>query len=504
MTATDGHGMTATDELLARTARLAADWLRSQDARPVRVSASAAELRERLGGPLPAAPADPLAVVEELAAAAEPGLVAIPSGRYFGFVIGGGLPAAVAADWLTSAWDQCAGPYVCGPAAAVAEEVAGGWLRDLLGLPGRASFAFVPSCQTAHLTMIAAARHHVLRAAGWDTEESGMSGAPSILVLTGERRHATVDRSLRLLGIGRSEVVQVPADDEGRMLPDRLRATLAGWRGPAIICAQAGEITTGAFDDLAAIADIAKAAGAWVHVDGAFGIWAAVSPALRHLVTGLERCDSWAFDAHKWLNVPYDSGLAFCAHPAAHHAAMDVTASYLVRADGDAYEPIDWSPAFSRRSRGFAVYAALKSLGRSGVADLVERSCAHARSFAAGLAGVPGCEVLNEVVLNQVVFRFADDRATSRILRDVIDSGEAWLSSTTVDGRKAIRFSVCNWQTSESDVMRALKAFGVAVRSLRRHADWLTLLRYRADQDDVDDGRGEPAHDPRDVRTAGH
>ena len=454
----------ATGGLLARTARIAADWLQTLDRRPVVEQATVDELRCRLGGQLPDGPVDPLTVVEDLARAAEPGLIAIPSGRYFGFVIGGGLPAAVAADWLTSVWDQCPGFYACGPAASVAEEVAGGWLRQLLGLPEGASFAFVSGCQMAHLTCLAAARHHVLQAVGWDAEELGLTGAPPIRVLVGARRHVSIDRALRFLGIGRAALTVIPADGSARMRVSRLRDELAAGDGPAIVCAQAGEVNTGAFDPLEEIADAAAQARAWLHIDGAFGLWAAASPALRHLARGAERADSWAFDAHKWLNVPYDSGMAFCAHPGSHRAAMTATAEYLVQGGpGQPRDAVDWTPAFSRRARGFAVYAALRSLGRRGVADLVERTCAHARAFAAGLAGLPGCQVLNEVVINQVLFRFADDQTTDRVLRHVVDSGEAWLSGTTFDGQRAIRLSVSNWQTTEADIARTLTAFETAV-----------------------------------------
>jgi glutamate/tyrosine decarboxylase-like PLP-dependent enzyme len=453
-----------TEGLLHRTARLASDWLRSLDERPVGESATVDELRCRLGGPLPVAPVDPWEVVAELARAAEPGLVAVPSGRYFGFVIGGGLPAAVAADWLTSVWDQCPGFYTCGPAASVVEEVAGGWLRQLLGFPPHASFAFVTGCQMAHLTCLAAARHHLLSAVGWDVEEFGLTGAPPIRVLVGARRHVTIDRAVRFLGIGRAAMRVVPADGSGRIRIAALREALAAERGPAVVCAQAGEVNTGAFDDFDAVADAAAEAGAWLHVDGAYGLWAAASPALRRLVAGVERADSWAFDAHKWLNVPYDSGLAFCAHPDAHRAAMTATAGYLVQGGpGQPRDAVDWTPTFSRRARGFAVYAALRSLGRDGLASLLERCCGHARTFAEGLSTVPGSQLLNEVVLNQVLFRFADDRTTDRVLHHVVASGEAWLSGTTVDGRRAIRLSVCNWQTSDRDIARALAAFRRAV-----------------------------------------
>ena len=471
MRATEVSGPPAavSGDLFIRTAEIAVEWIQSLDRRPVGESATVEELRSRLGGSLPVSPVDPLLVVEELARAAGPGLVAIPSGRYFGFVIGGGLPAAVAADWLTSVWDQCPGFYACGPAASVVEEVTGGWLRQLLGLPQRASFAFVTGCQMAHLTCLAAARHHVLNEVGWDVEELGLRGSPPVRVLVGARRHVSVDRALRFLGLGRASLTVLPVDSAGRIQVPRLREELVAGAAPAIICAQAGEVNTGAFDDFDAIADAAAETGAWLHIDGAFGLWAAASPVHRHLVTGVDRADSWAFDAHKWLNVPYDSGLAFCAHPASHRAAMTATADYLVQGgQGQPRDAMDWTPAFSRRARGFAVYAALRSLGQQGVAELVERTCAHARTFAEGLATIPGCQLINEVVLNQVLFRFDDDQTTDRVLRHVIDTGEAWLSGTTVDGRRAIRLSVSNWQTSDTDIDRALDAFRDAVNRLRR------------------------------------
>ncbi|WP_328459846.1 aminotransferase class V-fold PLP-dependent enzyme [Actinoplanes sp. NBC_00393] len=451
------------DEVLARTARIATDWLSTLEQRPVGETATLDELRERLGGPLPAGPMPPVQVVQELAAATEPGLVAIPSGRYFGFVIGAGLPAAVAADWLTTVWDQNAGLYACGPAAAVVEEVAGEWLRELFGLPAGSSYAFVPGCQTAHLTCLAAARHHVLRQAGWNVEEGGLNGAPAVRIVASTRRHITIDRALRLLGFGTAGLTVVPADDAGRMDVAALRAVLAGPPQPTIVCAQAGEVNTGAFDDLDAIADACAPAGAWLHVDGAFGLWVLASPALRHLAAGAHRADSWAFDAHKWLNVPYDSGIAFCAHPEPHRAALSTTADYLVQGgDGSPRDAIDWTPGFSRRACGFPVYAALRSLGRQGVADLVDRCCALARRFADGLATVPGSQVVGEVVVNQVLFRFADDETTTRVLRAVVDSGEAWLSGTAVGGRRAIRLSVSNWRTSGEDIERTLAAFRAA------------------------------------------
>ena len=449
--------------LLQRTAEIGADFLETLDTRPIRPSAGIAELRESLGGSLPDTPSDPLEVIEALSSAAEPGVVGIPSGRYFGFVIGGALPAALAADWLTSVWDQNAGLVVCGPSAAVVEEVAGEWLKDLLGIPASASFSFVTGCQMAHATCFAAARHSVLERVGWDVEHDGLAGSPPITVVAGHRRHVTIDRALRLVGIGSGSTRRVEVDDLGRMRIDALEATLRDVEGPAIVCAQAGEVNTGAFDLFEEVVPLCREAGAWVHVDGAFGLWAGASPTLRQLTAGAEAADSWATDAHKWLNVPYDSGLAFVAHPEAHRAAMSLTAEYLVAGAAAARDQMDWTPEFSRRARGFAVYAALRSLGRSGVASLVEGSCARARQFAAAISQLPGCSVVNDVVLNQVLFHFADDETTNAVLAHVQRSGEAWMSGTVWGGRSAIRLSVSNWRTSENDIDRTVAAFESAL-----------------------------------------
>ncbi len=446
-------------ELLRRTADLAGDFLDTLDERSVWPPVSVHELRETLGGPLPEGPTDPIAVVEQLAEAAEKGVVGIPSGRYFGFVIGGSVPAALAADWLASTWDQNAGLYACGPSAAIVEEVVGGWLKELLGIPHDASFALATGCQMAQTTCLAAARHAVLADAGWDVERDGLSGAPAIRVLGGARRHVTIDRALRLLGFGTASIVEVPSDDQGRMDVAALRDALAGGDGPTIVCAQLGEVNSGSFDPIAEIADAVAGTGAWLHADGAFGLWAAASPELVHAVSGHDRADSWSTDAHKWLNVPYDCGIAFVAHPEAHRAAMAVRAAYLVQDPDAAREEVDWTPEFSRRARGFAVYAALRSLGRAGVANLIERSCARARQFAAEIETVSGCEVLNDVVLNQVLFRFPDDGTTSDVLARVQASGEAWMSGTVWDDRAAIRLSVSNWRTSEDDISRTVEAF---------------------------------------------
>ena len=452
--------------LLERAAALGVEYIESVPGRPVRPSASIAELRRVLDVPLADEPTTPLQVIEELARDVEPGLAQMTSGRYFGFVIGGALPVSIAADWLTSAWDQNAGLALPTPGAAVVEEVAGRWLKELFGIPAHASFALVTGCQVAHTTALAAARHHVLARAGHDVERDGLVGAPRIRVLAGAKRHGTIDRSLRLLGLGTGSVTAVPADDQGRMSVDALRALLADGTGPTIVCAQIGEVNTGAFDDLEAIADAAGEAGAWLHVDGAFGLWAAASPELRHLTAGLERADSWATDAHKWLNVPYDSGVAFCAHPESHQAAIGIRSAYLMHVDpATGRDPVDWNPEHSRRARGFAVYAALRALGRTGVADLVERLCRRARDIAAGLAEIPGCELLNEVVLNQVLIRFESDEATDAVVAAVQAGGEAWAGTTLWDDRRAIRISVSNWQTSDEDVRRTIAAFVDAAAS---------------------------------------
>lgn len=450
--------------LLAETAELAADHIDGLSDQPIGWSASVQELRDSLGGPLPEVSADTHEVITELAEAAGPGLVSSPGGRYFGFVIGGSTHAALAADWLTSAWDQNAGLYVCGPAAAVVEEVAGAWVTELLGLPSDVSFGFVTGCQMAHVTALAAARYRVLERVGWDVNELGLIGAPVLRVFVGAERHVTVDRALRLLGLGAASIVEVEADDQGRMVSGALREALAHHHGPRIVCAQAGNVNTGSFDPLGEIIEIAHDAGAWVHIDGAFGLWAAASPELRHLVAGSERADSWATDAHKWLNVPYDSGIALCADREAHQAAMGVRAAYLVHAGNDGpRDQLDWNPEFSRRARGFPVYAAIRSLGRTGVADLIERCCAHARRFGEALTDDPQVEVLNDVVLNQVLVRFLDDggdhdRRTRSVIDAVQSDGVCWLSGTTWHGMAAMRISVSSWATTGEDVERSIES----------------------------------------------
>jgi glutamate/tyrosine decarboxylase-like PLP-dependent enzyme len=431
--------------------------------RPVRSTASLAELRATLGGPLPEVSAESREVIAALATAAEPGVLPSSSGRFFGFVVGGATPAAVAADWLTSVWDQNAGLYVLGPAASVVEEVARAWLAELLGLPKQVSVGFVTGAQLANTTGLAAARYEMLRRVGWDTEVAGLFGAPRLRIIAGQGRHGTIDRALRFLGLGTASIVEVEMDAQGRMKAAAMQQALEQGEGPAIVCAQVGNVNTGAVDPVGEICELAHGHGAWVHVDGAFGMWAAASPRLRHLLAGVECADSWATDAHKWLNVPYDSGLAFCAHPDAHRVAMGVRASYLVHGADGQRDAIDYNPEHSRRARGFAVYAAIRALGRSGIAELVERCCAMARRFAEQLAAADGVEVLNEVVLNQVLVRLHapdgdDDGHTDRVLERLQHDGTCWMSGTTWKGQAAVRISVSNWSTSADDVDRSVAA----------------------------------------------
>jgi glutamate/tyrosine decarboxylase-like PLP-dependent enzyme len=445
------------DDLLRLTADYSAEFHRKLDERPVRAEASFEELRDALGGPLPAEGSEDAQIVAELIAGAEPGIVGTQTGRYFGFVIGSALPASLAADWLATAWDQNGFSVVTSPAAAAVEDVAAGWLVELLGLPEHVSSGFVTGAQGANTTALAAARQHVLAAAGWNVARDGLNGAPRVRVLAGAERHVTIDRSLRLLGLGTSSLVVVPADDQGRMRAEALREAIDAEEGPTIVCAQAGNVNSGAFDPLAEIAEAGERVGAWLHIDGAFGLWAAASPRYRHLVAGSERADSWATDAHKWLNVPYDSGFVFCRRPDAQAEAMAVAASYLQRGGGRS--PSDWIPESSRRARGFAVWAALRALGRSGVTDLIDRCCEHARSFAELLGAEPEVEVLNDVVLNQVLVRFDDDDETTReVVRRVQEDGTCWLGATDWQGRAAMRISVSSYRTTAADVERSVGA----------------------------------------------
>jgi glutamate/tyrosine decarboxylase-like PLP-dependent enzyme len=422
-------------------------------------------LRASFLRPLPDEPVAAAEVIDELRRVIEPALVATGGPRYFGFVIGGATDAALCADLLTTGWDQVGFNAVSGPAAAVAEEIASVWLKDLLGLPDHATVGFVTGGQAANTVGLLAARQHILRRAGWDVEVDGLIGAPRVRVVAGAERHGTIDRALRFVGFGAGSVVEVPADGNGAMRAGELESVL-GARGdvPTIVLAQAGNVNSGACDDLRTICEAAYATGAWVHVDGAFGLWAAASPSTRHLVDGIEMADSWACDAHKWLNVPYDSGFAMCAHPDVHRAAMSYTAAYLIGQGSAIPSPSDLVFESSRRARGFAVWAALQSLGRSGVADLVDRCCALARRFAKQLDAVDGFEVVNDVVLNQVLVRFGDDETTDRVIDAVQREGTCWFGATTWHGMRLARISVSNWSTTEDDVDRSVEAIVRAAR----------------------------------------
>jgi glutamate/tyrosine decarboxylase-like PLP-dependent enzyme len=446
------------EALLERVRGHAARYVDRLDDRPVAAVAGIEDLRSALGGPLPAEGADPVAVLDQYLAVVDGGTVATGSPRYFGFVIGGALPAAMAVDMLTPVWDQNVGLSVGGPAASVAEEVARDWLIDLLGLPRRASLGFVTGGQMANTTAFAVARHHVLAQAGWDVERDGLVGAPPITVVVGRERHSTIDRGLRFIGLGSSPLV-VEVDADGAMRADHLAEVLAGVDGPAIVCAQLGNVNTGALDPVGPIVEAAHERGAWVHVDGAFGLWARCLDRFAGHLAGLELADSWAVDAHKWLNVPYDCGLVFTAHPESHRAALGVSASnapYL--AFGDATrDGVDWVPEFSRRGRGPAVWAALRSLGRSGVVEMVDRCCAMAREFAGLLADEPGIEIRNDVVLNQVLVAFAGVDVDALVAAIQAD-GTCWMGATTWRGERLMRISVSNWQTDHDDVVRSAEA----------------------------------------------
>ncbi len=444
-------------DLLQRAASAAADYRATLRERPVAVPVELDALRDAFGGPLPGAPSPASEVLDALVEAADRGLVATAGPRFFGFVIGGALDAATAAEIVATGWDQCAFNAVLTPAASVAEATAGAWLKDLLGIPVAASVGFVTGGQEANTVGLAAARHHVLAEAGWDVERDGLHGGPRVRVVAGDERHATIDRSLRLLGFGTALVEPVAADANGALDVDDLERVLtAGPATPTIVCLQAGNVNTGACDNLRAACDIAHRHRAWAHVDGAFGLWAAASPTTRHLVDGIELADSWGCDGHKWLNVPYDAGFVFCRRPDVHAAAVSYAAAYLVGSGGGAAAS-DFTLESSRRARGFATWAALRQLGRDGVAELVERCCRLARRFADALAA-GGAHIANDVVLNQVLVGFGDDARTDLVIEGVQRDGTCWMGGTTWRGTRLMRISFSNWSTTETDVDRSVDA----------------------------------------------
>jgi glutamate/tyrosine decarboxylase-like PLP-dependent enzyme len=439
------------DELLRDAAERAIRYTGELPERRVAPDAEALAGLERFDEPLPDGPEDPGRVLALLDEAGSPATVATAGPRFFGFVIGGSHPASLAVNWLAGAWDQNAGAFTASPVAATLEQVAQRWLIELFGLPSTTVAGFVTGATMANLTALAAARHAVLARVGWDVDAQGLIGAPLVTVIAGDEVHPSLVKGLGLLGLGRDRVVRVPVDDQGRMRADALPAI----SGPTIVCVQAGNVNTGAFDPVAEIAAQAHEAGAWVHVDGAFGLWAAVAPERSHLVRGVGGADSWATDAHKWLNVPYDSGLAFVRDPEPLRAAMGVTAAYLP--DSMMREPAAHAPELSRRARGVEVWAVLRALGRSGLADLIERDCRHAARFAEGLREA-GFEILNEVVLNQVLVAFGDDETTRRVVAAIQEDGTCWAGVTVWQGRTAMRISVSGWSTTTEDVERSLAA----------------------------------------------
>lgn len=444
--------------IIRHAAEHAAAYRRSLPGRPVARPVDHAALRTAFSRPLNHSPADPLTVIDELVSATETGPVATAGPRFFGFVVGGALPAATAAEILAAGWDQNAFNAALSPAALAAEEAAGAWLKDLLGLPATASTGFVTGGQTANTAGLAASRQHLLTEAGWDVARQGLGGAPRLRVVAGYERHATIDRSLRLLGLGTDCVDTVRTDERGALdTEDLCRVLATDPDTPAIVCTQAGNVNTGACDDLRTACDVTHAHGGWVHVDGAFGMWAAASPATRALVDGVELADSWACDGHKWLNVPYDCSYAFCSRPTVHAAALSYTASYLTRADDAPVSGADYTVESSRHARGFATWAALRELGRDGIAALVDRCCSLARRFADGLTAT-GFDVVNDVTLNQVLVGFGDDSRTDRVVQALQDDGTCWMGATTWHGRRLMRISISGHSTTEADVDRSIAA----------------------------------------------
>ena len=438
--------------ILEEAARRAIAYTETLDARKVRPDADAVRGLAALDEPLPAASTDPSEVLRILDATCSPASMAMAGPRFFGFVTGGSHPAALAANWLAAAWDQNSAFYSVTPGSAHIEQVALRWLLDIFGLPPGAAGAFVTGATMANFTALAAARHAVLERAGWDVEANGLCGAPPLTVIVGEEAHSTLFKSLGLLGLGRKRVVRVPADAQGKMKAGMLPRI----SGPTIVCAQAGNVNTGAFDPLTDICARAHADGAWVHIDGAFGLWAAASPRFSPLLTGAADADSWATDAHKWLNVPYDSGLAFARDSDALRSAMAVSADYLPPA-GEHRNPSDFTPELSRRARGIEVWAALKSLGRAGIAAMIEQTCGHARRCARELQAA-GFDVLNEVVLNQVLVSFGDPATTNQVIADIQADGTCWCGGTVWQGKTAMRISVSGWSTSDADIEKSLAA----------------------------------------------
>ncbi len=450
---------------LEYSARSARQWIDGLDDRPVEARASYDELHARFAGPLPDESSSPEEVISMLDGNMHDGLLGSAGGRFFAWVIGGGLESALAADWLVSTWNQNAALYGCGPATSVVEEVAGEWLKELFGLPRNASFAFTTGCQLAHMTSLAAARHAVLKKEGWDVEADGLQGAPRIRVIVNDQKHGSIQQAVNFLGLGQRALDPLETNGTGKISAEVLAGALKEQDGGAIVVLNAADLNIGACDDFKELIPIAKAAGAWVHIDGAFGLFARASAKRRHLVEGLEEADSWATDGHKWLNVPYDCGVAIIRDRAAHKAAMTISASYIA-AETVARDQIDWNPEWSRRARGVPVYAALKELGRRGVEDLVDRCCDHCAAIVEGIGALPGAEIVAAPTLNQGLLRFTrtgaspeqNDDYTDHVIHRINATGEAFFSGTTWQGRRAMRVSVVNWRTKDADVRGAVAA----------------------------------------------
>ena len=452
----------------------ALEHLSPEEEMPVAATETLASLRQKLDLPLPEEETDPALVLDSLVRGVNGGILNSAGGKFFGWVIGGALPAALAADWLASAWDQNAAMFACAPAAAVVEETSGRWLKELLRIRQSASFALVTGCQMAHVTCLAAARHALLAKLDWDVEQKGLAGSPAIRVLCSTEKHGSLVRAVRLLGIGEGNIQSLAVDSQGRLLEDALAQALQQEPGrPTVLVLQAGDLNIGAYDNFNKLIPLAKSLGAWTHIDGAFGLWAAASPRFESLLEGAELADSWATDGHKWLNVPYDCGYAFVADREAHRGSLSHKASYLTHNDA-ARDQLDWNPEWSRRARGFATYAALRQLGRRGITQLIDRTCDHARALTTGIGALPGAELVWEPTINQGLVRFLHpsrnaaesdhDAFTDRIMADILDTGEAFFTGTTWRGRRAMRISVCNWQTSTGDVARVIDCVAAVLK----------------------------------------
>lgn len=455
-------------QVLEKTTTHALEYLKSLDTTSVSATATKEELRKQLFRPLSDTGVDSIQIIDELVRDTKGGLLGSAGGRFYAWVIGGSLPSALAADWLTAVWDQNSALYACSPAAAVVEEVCGEWLKELLGIPKTASFALVTGCQMSHFTCLAAARYHLLAANGWDVEKKGLSGAPQIQILTANQRHGTIDRAVRMLGLGLDNIILLPVSDSGHLESKTLADALEKYKKhPCIVALQAGDINTGNFDSFGELIPLAHTYNAWVHIDGAFGLWVRPSATYGHFMNGAELADSWSTDGHKWLNVPYDSGYAFVAHPESHRASLSHRASYLIH-DEQARDQIDWNPEWSRRGRGIATYAAIRQLGRKGIAEMIDRNCHSAKEIVAGIGSIPGAEVMWVPIINQGMVRFLDSAPnatdeqhslrTDKVIEEINRLGEAFFTGTTWRGKRCMRVSVCNWQTDEADVARTVES----------------------------------------------